>query len=347
MGEASVIILHPPPDGDGPLTAILHDARSLLAEHQAELFARAGAADVRIDRSPRAATFGQRVSELASSLRGGLVLLGAGSVARLTIADARRLLAVAAAGGRRALTNNRYSSDVCAVSDAAALRALPSLTGDNALPRWLAETAGFVVEELGARIRLGFDLDSPLDVAVLALLPRPPAGLGPFAAGRQLAVPRLEDLRALARDPHRELLIFGRASAATQRWLEVNTACRVRFLAEERGLRTAGAAQRPARATLGRLLATRGPEALGGVVAELADGAILDSRVLLADHLGREEPRWPVAEDRYASDLLRHEQVTDPWLRSLTAGASSAPLPIVLGGHTLLGPGLRVVLERG
>src|SRR3989304_1322437 len=82
-------------------------------------------------------------------------------------------------------------------------------------------------------------------------------------------------------------------SSRTLAWWERHVACRVRFLAEERGLRTAAPGQRPPRATLGRLLADRGPAALADVVAELADGAVLDSRVLLADRLGADEHRWP------------------------------------------------------
>ena len=97
----------------------------------------------------------------------------------------------------------------------------------------------------------------------------------------------------MAADPAAELLVFGRSSSRTLAWLERETACRVRFLAEERGLRTAPSAQRPARSTLGRLLAAHGPEALGSIVADLADGAILDSRVLMADHFGRDERAWP------------------------------------------------------
>jgi hypothetical protein len=344
VGEATVIMLHPPRAADGPLTALLDEARSRLAEHQAGLFTRAGADAVRIDRGPPAPTFGERVEELAGELRGGLVLLGAGSVARLTLGDARRLVAVAAGGGRRALTNNRYSSDVCALSDGSVLRGLPPLSGDNALTRWLAEEAGFTVDELPARARLAFDLDSPLDLALLALLPRPPAGLGRLAAARGLAVPRLAELRALARDPQRELLVFGRSSSTALRWLETHTACRVRFLAEERGLRTSPAGQRPPRATLGRLLEARGADALATVVEELADGAILDSRVLLADRLGADERGWPAPEDRFASDLQRPLDVADPWLRAMTAAAAAAASPILLGGHTLLGPGLPLAL---
>ena len=151
----------------------------------------------------------------------------------------------------------------------------------------------------------------------------------------------------MAADPTRELLVFGRSSARSLAWLEQNTRCRIRFLAEERGLRTAGPTQRASRATLGRLLALRGPEALGAVVAELADGAILDSRVLLADRFGHGEDAWPPAEDRFASDLLRHEAVADPWLQAATASAAASPAPILLGGHTLVGPALPLLFAAG
>jgi hypothetical protein len=343
MGEATVIILHPPPDGDGPLTALLHDARSRLADHQATLFADAGATRVSVDRRPRSATFAARLDELADSIEGGIILIGAGGVPRLRAADARLLVEAANGHGPMALTNNRYSSDVLALADAGLLRGLGGQRGDNALPRRLAGK-GVAIDELLSRDRLAMDLDTPLDLALLALTPDLPDLLRPLAADPGLSVPRLVELRALAADPRAELLVFGRSSARSLAWLERRTACRIRFLAEERGLRTAPLEQRPARATLGRMLAARGPAALASIVAELADGAILDSRVLLADRVGRDEDAWPRPEDRYASDLLRPAGIADVWLRSLTASAAGADLPILLGGHTLIGPGLRLVL---
>lgn len=346
MGSTTVIILHPATDGEGPLTKLLDQARGRLAAHQARLFARAGADLVRIERGPRGPSFGQRMAGIVAHIEGGLVILGAGAVPRLTLADARRLVAAAGRSERHALTNNRYSSDVCAVSDARALRELPPLSGDNALPRWLGARGGFDVAELPGRERLALDLDTPLDLALIALLRRPPARLGVLAHDHGLVVPRLAELRALAADPQRELLVFGRSSAATLAWLERHVACRVRFLAEERGLRTAIPGQRPPRATLGRLLDERGPSALAGIVAELADGAVLDSRVLMADRLGADERAWPPPEDRFASDLLRADGVADPWLRALTAGAAGSRSPIVLGGHSLVGPGLPLLLRQ-
>jgi hypothetical protein len=66
--------------------------------------------------------------------------------------------------------------------------------------------------------------------------------------------------------------------------------------------------------------------------------------VLLAHRLGASERAWPSTEDRFASDLLLPDRVRDPWLRALTQAAVDAPVPILLGGHSLVGPGLRLAL---
>ena len=86
---------------------------------------------------------------------------------------------------------------------------------------------------------------------------------------------------------------------------------------------------------------------MGGILARLGDAAVIDTRVLLAHRLGRDESAWPCAEDRFASDLLLPDRIADPWLRALTAAALAAPIPILLGGHTLVGPGLHLLLGRG
>ena len=97
---------------------------------------------------------------------------------------------------------------------------------------------------------------------------------------------------------------------------------------------------RPPRSAIGLLLDDRGPGALGEMAAELGDAAVIDTRVLLAHRLGADESRWPPLADRLASDLLRVEEVADPWLRDLTASAAGARIPILLGGHSLVGPGV-------
>ncbi|MEP7379361.1 MAG: hypothetical protein ABI725_07350 [Chloroflexota bacterium] len=354
MTRPVVLIFHRPASvGDPELVRFLADVRAELAHRQAELFERAGAAPAQLlDEWHEGLTFGEVLASVAPA-RGGAVILGSGAVPRLNAADARRLVSIAASGEPLAVTNNRYSSDIVALGRATILRKLPALPSDNALPRWLEERAGLRVAELPGRERLALDLDTPLDVALAALAPGAPPWLRRAAGSGGIAVPRLEELRAVVRDPLKELLVFGRSGSRTLAWLERNVRCRVRFLSEERGLRassplairgaSATVARRP-NSTLSLLLDERGPSAFAETIADLADAALIDSRVLLAARLGSDESRWPDASDRFNSDLHRADRIADTWLRDLTASAAAARQPILLGGHSLVGPGVRLLL---
>ena len=110
--------------------------------------------------------------------------------------------------------------------------------------------------------------------------------------------------------------------------------------------RGAVAARRPPRSTLGLLVDRDGPEALGGLLAELGDGAVVDTRILMAHRFGADEAAWPPAEDRFAADLLLPDRIADPWLHALTTGLRDAPIPVLAGGHTLVGPGIRLLAAR-
>jgi hypothetical protein len=330
--------------------------RASLVARQAALLVRAGAGEAQvIDEWREGLTFGEVLASVAPA-RGGAVVFGSGAVSRLQAADASRLVAVAASGRRAALTNNRYSSDILALGRAAVLRDLPPLPSDNALPRWLEEVAGYAVADLPGKERLALDLDTPLDVCLAALAPGAPRWLRAAVADARLAVPRLDEIRKVVHDPLKELLVFGRSGSRTLAWLERNVRCRVRFLAEERGMRASSplaiagaraASAEPVRSTLSLLLAERGPAALAEIVGELADAALIDTRVLLAARLGSDEARWPSAADRYASDLHNHGAVKDAWLRDLTRSAADATIPIVLGSHSLVSPGVQLVLGPG
>lgn len=357
MPPVTVLVLSPQPTpGAGPLERCLDEARAALAEHHRRGFLAAGADEVVVRREPPDDTpFGARLSRLLAELRppGGIVVTGAGAIPLATPADRRDLVAAAAGLEPAALVNHWYSADVLAIARATeALRDLPAdLRSDNALPRWLAEVGGVAVRDLRARRRLAMDVDSPLDLLLLE------GGRGaldlplPDGAASTPVRDRLAAVRAIAADPGSELLVAGRTSATDLRWAERHTRSRTRALVEERGLRTTSIGpavgrpnRRPARSLLGELLDRDGPAALGSIVARFADGALVDSRVLLAHRLGADERGWPPAEDRFASDLLLAERVADPWLRSLTHSARSAPVPVLLGAHSLVGPGLRLAL---
>jgi hypothetical protein len=138
-----------------------------------------------------------------------------------------------------------------------------------------------------------------------------------------------------------EVVVAGRVSAAIWEYMEVEAACRVRVLAEERGMRANGRQARgEARSILGYYYERAGPEAFFDTLANLGEAVILDSRVLLA-HLRR----WPPAGDRYNSDLGRVDLISDEVTRELTAAAASARVPVLMGGHSLVSGGLYALVE--
>ena len=376
MRPVLVLILHAEAPSDaGSLVRALADARRAIAERERIGFLAAGADEARIVAGPPDGfSFGERLARLVkggmaagATPPGGLVVLGSGSIPLARAADLRRFVELAAGPAGHALANNRYSADVVAISRAADLADLPPLPADNALPRWLEERAGVAVADLRARWRLGVDVDTPLDLLVLGLgrgrgappvdpraAPLPGATPPLDATDGQLIGERLAALAEVLASRRAELLVAGRVSAATLHWLERGVACRVRAFVEERGLHAAsrlaqsGATtwQRPPRSVLGELLDRDGPESLASIVAGLADAAVIDTRVLLAHRLGADESAWPAAENRFASDLLRPASIADPWLRAITASATDSSAPILLGGHTLVNGGLRVLAQR-
>ena len=338
MGAVDVIILHPlPAPGAGPLEWALADARSRLAEDHRVGFGRAGAATVRIVAGdPDDRPFGSRLHALVDDRQPdrGLVLLGSGAIPLATAADRRAFVRAASADDRRVLANNRFSADVVALSASAAAR-LADLPAD-------------------------FPADNALPPRPVATPPRTPL----IAAALQPAADRIhgrfDAIRRVLQDPRAELVVAGRTSAATVGWLERNARCRVRALVEERGLRAssslaqaplaasrlasaAGPAVRRPRSILGMVLDRDGPDALGARLAELGDAALVDSRVLLADRSGPDEATWPAPGARFASDLLDAAAVDDPWLAAVTASAAAASIPVLLGGHSLVGPGVRLI----
>ncbi len=353
----TVRIFHPEPGpATGPLERWVSIARAALAERHRVAFRDAGAADaVVLSGPPDDTSFGARIREVVRATRPvGLVVLGSGAIPLATPRDYRDLVATAATELREALTNNRYSADVVAIACAEAMTDLPDLPGDNALPRWLEEVAGYQVGDLRRRWRLGFDIDGPLELVLLGN-PVPPHRPCPDLS---MLRARIAAVRAASADRRAELIVSGRASVSSLAWLERAIPARIRAFVEERGLRAATrlaqeqapdaerAEPRPPASLLGALLERAGPDGLGRELARLGDAAIVDSRVLLAHRLGVDETAWPKAEDRFASDLLLPERVADPWLRELTEAAIHAPIPILLGGHSLVGPGVRLLLRR-
>ena len=381
----AIILHAVPESSAGPLERAFAEDRRRNADRQARGFAALGATVEVIETRRDDAPFGERLRGLTSDHGlartddgAGLVVMGSGGIPLARRTD-RAMFVAAAAGslqaaagsqavatgsqasartaagrgvrpGRSAtgdaptlLANNVFSADILALPAGIDLQGLPDLAADNAVPRWAVDH-GIAVRDLRDRWRLQVDLDSPLDVVLAAPVGSGPPTIADQHAGRHVHAV-LERARAVAADPAAEFLVAGRTSSTSLRWVERNTASRTRVLIEERGMKTAPPGQRPSRSALGLLLDANGPNALGTIVEELADAAVVDTRVLMAHHFGRAEAAWPDAEDRFASDLLLSDRIRDPWLRALTTAAADSRVPILLGGHTLVGPGLRLALR--
>ena len=270
-----------------------------------------------------------------------VVYIGAGS---LPLLGAEDFAAVAAALASRpcVVTNNPYSSDLVAFT------AVPEVTSvieqvdsDNALARALTERTGLPLETLPRTVTTLLDIDGPTDLAVLALT----GGSGPrLRVHRDALALDLERYRAvlpLFTDRRAQIVVAGRVGSHAWRYLERETACRVRLFAEERGMRADGRAQEGvARSLLGFYLEAAGVDRFFETLAQLGDAAIIDTRVLLA-HARRDACR----ADRFLSDLGCWQEIGDGFLRDFTRGALSAAIPVLLGGHSLVSGGLMALNE--
>lgn len=227
-----------------------------------------------------------------------------------------------------AILNNFYSTDFGLICPPEA-ELFADLSRDNPLGPKLWR-AGYHCYELPRTVATQLDIDTPGELQLLALWPNLPQELGAVLAG--MPTDRARRIVGLLSDPEAEVLLLGRVGGHVLSMLEREAACRVRVLSEERGMEASGRVeQRGVRSLLGGIPS----ESLVEVLSELADGVVWDTRVLLAHH-----GPWPPAEERFAADLLRWEEVQTPFLRDLARACQGSPIPFLLGGHSLVSGGM-------
>jgi hypothetical protein len=240
------------------------------------------------------------------------------------------------------VTNNLHSSDWAAFAPASAVLPLTAwLERDNALAWIWQERTGYEVRALPRSTATQMDIDTPFDVLALARHPATLPHLRAFLTQLDWPTASLDAAVEVLRREASRVLIAGRVSSWTWRLLEQNTRVWVRVFSEERGMRASGRQARgEVRSLLNDYLDLVGVERFFIRLAELADAILLDSRVILVSR-----GLWPCDADRFHADLLLEAQVSDPFLRALTRAARSSPVPVVMGGHSLVAGGLAVVLE--
>ncbi len=284
--------------------------------------------------------FGRRLREVVAHLRlPRFLYMGGGAGALLTAEAMGEIAQRALAMPRGVLANNLYSADFAAVSPASALDAIELPETDNDLA-WRLAAAGLPAEALPASASTRLDLDTPNDLLVAALHPACGPALRHYV--NELPVDRERVRRVLAElaSPRGQVLAYGRISSATWAALE-QLPCQTRIFSEERGMRASGRQARgEVHAWLGSYLQAVGPQAFLGALARSCSAALVDTRVLFA-HLGLH----PTAADRFYSDLLMPEQVSDPQVRAFTLAALATPVPLMLGGQGLVSGDLLALAE--
>ena len=293
--------------------------------------------------------FGRRLAGLVEQHRiDSVVYFGAGSVPLFRGPDFAAIASGLGRASRVVISNNFYSGDLIAFQPASALLEIEPPAADNALPRLLRDRAGLESQPLPRNAVTQFNIDSPADLAVLALHGGSGRLLSCHLGSLDLDLAPYRRCLPLLTDPSAEVLVAGRVGSQVWQYLERETACRVRVFSEERGMAAAGregAGVRPDGRPSGRSLLAYHLQAVGLArffeeLATLGDAAFIDTRVLLA-HL---EIR-PSRADRFLSDLGRHSGIEDPFLREFTQAAAAAAIPVLLGGHSLVSGGLMALIE--
>jgi len=302
----------------------------------------AGLAHVAVDRE--AFHFGRRLRDVVQEFRiSHPYYLGRGYGALMSGDAFGRIAQALSLRQNTVITNNYFSADLVAFTPGRALEAVSPPLNDNALARSLHQEAGLEVLNLPRCAATLFDVDSPSDLWPLVAHP----GTGPHTASylRSLGLDtsRVERLLRLLSDSSAEVVVAGRVGSFVWSRLEESTYCRVRVLSEERGMKGDGRDEAgTVRSILGFHLAQVGPRGFFQELAQLGQGAILDTRVIFS-HLRLR----PSAADRFHSDLGWPHLIQDPTVREFTEAALEAPIPILLGGHSMVSGGILALLEAG
>lgn len=241
------------------------------------------------------------------------------------------------------LANNYYSADIVGFTPGQALSRITLPSIDNTLALALSNEGGLRWIPLQRSLGLSFDVDTPTDLLIMSVHP----DLGPCtrAAVQDLRwdLSRYSAIKDLLNDPNGEVVLYGRVGSNLFQYLDSHTRCRLRLFSEERGMKALGRDQRgQVVSILGRLAQELGFAQFFSFLGEIAQGAVLDSRVLFAHF------HWKLSQaDRFASDLGELELISHPGLRDFTKAALQAPLPVLLGGHSLVTGGLWALIDAG
>ena len=239
-------------------------------------------------------------------------------------------------------TNNTQSVDMIAFTVPANIGSVELPAVDNSLAMTLRDQLGLKMELMPHSPGLLFDIDTPSDLLVL--------GAGPFAGSRTRAVleslnldySNLENAKAVLKDEYEDVVLIGRVGAPIIEYLNAVLKLRLRVFSEERGMKSLGRIEaKQVISLLGLLIDHAGLELFFNYLSRVASCAFIDSRVLMYHYQNDYSDR-----QRFLSDLGLWPEIDDPWLKSFTRLAVECPIPVVLGGHSLVSGSLWALCDE-
>ncbi len=239
------------------------------------------------------------------------------------------------------VSNNFFSADLVGFTPGRIVRDLELPNNDRILPRLFVQQAGMTSQALPRTIANQFDLDTPGDLAVLSYAGGGGRNLKAHLDAHPIDTTRLAKAAWLFTDNQAEVLVAGRVGSSVWQYLESETACRIRMYSEERGMQAAGRdLNGEARSLLAFHARAVGPQRFFADLGEMAHAAFIDTRAIFS-HLGLN----PSRPDRFLSDSMQPDGISDPWIREFTAAAVEAPIPVVLGGSSIVTSGVQLLSE--
>jgi CTP:molybdopterin cytidylyltransferase MocA len=324
------------------LTRVPEIDQVLLVTNYPDLAAQAAAMAVAVVPSPPGPFhFGRALQALIHERTlTHVICMGGASAPLIPAREFSRLAGLLRERKNIVVANNAQSADIIGFTPAGAIDRIDPPRDDNFLGHLLRE-AGLEGVLLPNSASVNFDLDTPADLMVMALLPRggPRAAAGLRGLGLDLG--RLKRFQHLLATKGAELGLIGRVSPVVVNFLNQHFAVRVRIFSEERGMKALGRLERGEVVSLiGLVIERLGPTEFFACLARVCNGVLFDTRPVMA------QLAPGVGEsDRFHSDLGQADRIAHPVVRELTRAALEAPIPVVLGGHTLVYGGLWALAE--
>jgi hypothetical protein len=301
--------------------------------------------------------FGKKLKELINKYKiEKLFYMGGGSGVLLKIEDLKKIIKTIldkdkivnklnkfkiSDKNRIFITNNLYSTDFIAFSPADIINSIEPFNNDNEIAWILRNNYNFYDISLPKNAATQLDIDTPIDLLTIKNHPALSKNIKNYIESLNINTTKIEEALKYFAIEDSNVIIAGRTNSTVWSFLENNTVCRVRFFAEERGMRASGRQKREeVHSLLGFFIQEFGIKKFFEVINQVADAAFIDSRVILSHF-----KMWPSANDRFYSDLLKPEKISNPFLREFTYEAIDASIPIVLGGHSLVSGGLYALVE--